>query len=150
MFRQVIWIIPFLLSSCQRIDWEDEYGSSSTDTSITTTEVVYRDSIINDSLTIRIPLVTNWYTTLPLSIPEGYYLPTKEQAKWLKNLSFSTSQRIICLQDSVYYTFGYQSKSITQAGSKTAYTLLFIKSQPKVDTNIQVDTQWAQTDSIKL
>lgn len=56
------------------------------------------------------------------SVKEPYHIPTRDEAKVLKNISYGDgSQRFVTCDG---YTFGMPSSSVTKVGSKTKYSVL--------------------------
>ena len=57
-----------------------------------------------------------------ISVPEPFHIPTHEEAKVLKTITYGASGQRYFTDDG--YTFGMPSASITKAGSKTKYSIL--------------------------
>ena len=69
---------------------------------------------------------TQWSGLITDSIPavnKPYSIPTHAEAVVLHNLTCPSSHRYLCIKDTVWYTFGMPSKSVSKAGKKTVYIL---------------------------
>lgn len=56
-----------------------------------------------------------------ITLPAPYRLPNRDEAKVLRQLTFSWDERFVTSDG---YTFGMPSASVSKAGSKTQYSLL--------------------------
>ena len=56
-----------------------------------------------------------------VAMPEPWQLPTREEARVLKDLVFPNEERFVTSDN---YTFGMPSASVTKAGAKTKYSVL--------------------------
>ena len=65
-------------------------------------------------------------------IPDPFRLPTKDEAKVLRTLTYTHDERFITSDG---YTFGMPSASVSKAGSKTKYSVLGLWRRP---TKIEV------------
>lgn len=54
-------------------------------------------------------------------LPSPFHIPSREEAKVLKDLSYPHDERFITSDG---YTFGMPSASVTKAGAKTKYSVL--------------------------
>lgn len=61
------------------------------------------------------------------SLPSPYRLPTKDEAKVLRNLDYPHRERFITSDG---YTFGMPSASVSKAGTKTKYSVLGLHIKP--------------------
>ena len=60
-------------------------------------------------------------------LPSPYSLPTRDEAKILRDLSYPHTERFITSDG---YTFGMPSASVSKAGSKTKYSVLGLHIKP--------------------
>lgn len=56
-----------------------------------------------------------------ISLPSPFHIPSREEAKVLKDLSYPHDERFITSDG---YTFGMPSSSVSKAGQKTKYSVL--------------------------
>jgi hypothetical protein len=66
-------------------------------------------------------------------IPNPFRLPTKDEAKVLRSMSYPHNERFVTSDG---YTFGMPSASVSKAGSKTKYSVLGLWRRP---TRIQIE-----------
>lgn len=118
-FAVVIVVMCTLLSSC------NPNGSNPPDEPIVS---------INESLVLATDSA-NWYVALfadgllyadamEVTIPSPYFLPTKQEAKILRDLNYPHHERFVTSDG---YTFGMPSASVSKAGSKTKYSVLGVR-----------------------
>lgn len=60
-------------------------------------------------------------------LPDPYRLPTKDEAKILRDLNYPHHERFITSDG---YTFGTPSASVSKAGQKTKYSVLGLHIKP--------------------
>jgi hypothetical protein len=60
-------------------------------------------------------------------IPDPFRLPTKDEAKVLRTLTYPHGERFVTSDG---YTFGMPSASVSKAGSKTKYSVLGLWRRP--------------------
>ena len=60
-------------------------------------------------------------------LPSHYRLPTRDEAKILRDLSYPHTERFITSDG---YTFGMPSASVSKAGTKTKYSVLGLHIKP--------------------
>jgi hypothetical protein len=58
---------------------------------------------------------------MQVEIPEPWKLPTKDEAKVLRSMTYPHDERFVTSDG---YTFGMPSASVSKAGSKTKYSVL--------------------------
>ena len=61
------------------------------------------------------------------TLPSPYRLPTKDEARILRNLDYPHRERFITSDG---YTFGMPSASVSKAGTKTKYSVLGLHIKP--------------------
>ena len=127
--RLAIWCLSLsilaVLSACKHSN-EPDAEEQQTDNHIA-------EHIVEDDETIILTTDSSeWYIRLfatglvyadavqvPLQSP--WQLPTREEAKILKDLVFPNDERFVTSDN---YTFGMPSASVTKAGAKTKYSVL--------------------------
>ena len=88
------------------------------------TELLSEVVCVTDSDEWRIALIAEglyYHEAVDVSVPEPYRLPTKAEAKVLRNLEYPHHERFVTSDG---YTFGMPSASVSKAGSKTKYSVL--------------------------
>lgn len=63
-----------------------------------------------------------------MSVPAPYHIPTHEEAKLLRRISYGEKGQRYLTDDG--YTFGMPSASVSKAGSKTTYGLMGLYIRP--------------------
>ena len=77
-----------------------------------------------DSTEWKVCLITTgkiYAEAVQVVVPAPYRLPTRDEAKILKTLTYPSRERFITSDG---YTFGMPSASVTKAGTKTKYSVL--------------------------
>ena len=88
------------------------------------TELLSEVVCVTDSDEWHIALIAEglyYHEAVDVSVPEPYRLPTKDEAKVLRNLDYPHDERFVTSDG---YTFGMPSASVSKAGSKTKYSVL--------------------------
>lgn len=126
-----------LLTSC---DSDNEPDKKSKSTSESTTSRVGTQDIV---------LVTDsdeWYVQIfkdhlvyseaaAITLPAPWSIPTREDAQFLRTLTFPNSERFITSDG---YTFGMPSANVSKAGAKTKYSVLgFYRRRTVIVVEIQ-------------
>ena len=90
---------------------------------------------VTDSDEWRIALIAEglyYHEAVSEPIPEPFRLPTKDEAKVLRSMTYPHDERFVTSDG---YTFGMPSASVSKAGSKTKYSVLGLWRRP---TRIEV------------
>ena len=88
------------------------------------TELLGEVVCVTDSDEWKVALVAEgmyYAEAVGVSVPDPYRLPTKDEAKVLRNLEYPHHERFVTSDG---YTFGMPSASVSKAGSKTKYSVL--------------------------
>ena len=88
------------------------------------TELLSEVVCVTDSDEWKVALVAEgmyYAEAVGVSVPEPFRLPTKDEAKVLRNLEYPHHERFVTSDG---YTFGMPSASVSKAGSKTKYSVL--------------------------
>jgi hypothetical protein len=127
--RLVIWCLSLsslaVLSACKHSN-EPDAEEQQTDNYIAE-HIVEADEMIiltNDSSEWHIRLLATgllYAEAVQVPMTEPWKLPTREEARVLKDLVFPNDERFVTSDG---YTFGMPSASVTKAGQKTKYSVL--------------------------
>lgn len=85
---------------------------------------------VTDSDEWRIALIAEglyYHEAVSEPIPDPFRLPTKDEAKVLRSLTYPHGERFVTSDG---YTFGMPSASVSKAGSKTKYSVLGLWRRP--------------------
>ena len=66
---------------------------------------------------------------MQVDIPEPWKLPTKDEAKVLRSMTYPHDERFVTSDG---YTFGMPSASVSKAGSKTKYSVLGLRRRKTI------------------
>ena len=94
------------------------------------TELLSEVVCVTDSDEWRITLIAEglyYADAVSKPIPDPFRLPTKDEAKVLRNLDYPHDERFVTSDG---YTFGMPSASVSKAGSKTKYSVLGLWRRP--------------------
>ena len=106
-----------LLMACRSINAPDMQD----DHSVGSNEMIVLDT---DTAEWHLCLIASgliYENAIAVNIPAPWMLPTREDAKVLKDLTFPNKERFVTSDG---YTFGMPSASVTKAGAKTKYSVL--------------------------
>lgn len=73
---------------------------------------------------------TNVLASDPISVDSPYHIPTRDEAKILRTISYGSNDQRYLTDDG--YTFGMPSAAVTKAGAKTRYSVLGLWRRPLV------------------
>lgn len=94
------------------------------------TELLSEVVCVTDSDEWRIALIAEglyYHEAVSEPIPSPYRLPTKDEAKVLRSMTYPHDERFITSDG---YTFGMPSASVSKAGTKTKYSVLGLWRRP--------------------
>ena len=114
-----------VLSGCNRSN--DNEPNAPSDHFVGTNEMIVYET---DSTEWHVCLIATGKTyaeAVQVSIPAPYRLPTKDDAHILKTLTYPSSERFVTSDG---YTFGMPSATVSNAGSKTKYSVLGLWVRP--------------------
>ena len=114
-----------VLSGCNRSN--DNEPNAPSDHFVGTNEMMVYET---DSTEWHVCLIATGKTyaeAVQVSIPAPYRLPTKDDAQILKTLTYPSSERFVTSDG---YTFGMPSATVSNAGSKTKYSVLGLWVRP--------------------
>ena len=124
-----ISFVPLVAAMCISLWSCDQSGSSTPDAPIE--PIVQADCVLTTD-------TADWYVALfyeglyyqdacTKALPDPYRLPTKNEAKIMRDLEYPHRERFITSDG---YTFGMPSASVSKAGSKTKYSVLGLHIKP--------------------
>lgn len=94
------------------------------------TELLSEVVCVTDSDEWRIALIADglyYADAVSEPIPEPFRLPTKDEAKVLRSMTYPHDERFVTSDG---YTFGMPSASVSKAGSKTKYSVFGLWRRP--------------------
>ena len=94
------------------------------------TELLSEVVCVTDSDEWRIALIAEglyYADAVSEPIPEPFRLPTKDEAKVLRSMTYPHDERFVTSDG---YTFGMPSASVSKAGRKTKYSVLGLWRRP--------------------
>ena len=96
------------------------------------TELLSEVVCVTDSDEWRIALIAEglyYADAVSEPIPEPFRLPTKDEAKVLRSMTYPHDERFVTSDG---YTFGMPSASVSKAGTKTKYSVLGLWRRPTI------------------